>query len=116
MRKLSLLLLVLAFGSFVLVESRTSKETGGTIIGKVNNTFHGGVVEAVKVTLISDGASLMKTTDSSGYFTFSGLPPGRYEIKLTKRGFFTKKLGGIRVEEGKETRLEIGMIVAFGGT
>jgi hypothetical protein len=120
MRKLSLLLLVVAFGSFIMVESSTSKKAGGTIIGKVNNTIHGGGVEGARVTLTSDGASFRSNfvtiTDSSGYFTFSGLPPGRYKIKLSKRGFFSNKVGGIKVEEGTETKLEIGMIVKFGGT
>ena len=120
MRKLSLLLLVVAFGSFVMVESGSSKKAGGTIIGKVNNTIHGGGVEGARVTLTSDGASFRSNfvtmTDSSGYFTFSGLPPGSYKIELSKRGFFSNKVGGIKVEEGKETKFEIGMIVKFGGT
>ena len=116
MRKLSLLLLVVAFGSFVMVESSTSKKAGGTIIGKVNNTFHGGGVEGARVTLTSDGSNFRTTTDSSGYFTFSGLPPGSYKIELSKGGFFRRKVGGIKVEEGKETKFEIGMIVKFGGT
>jgi hypothetical protein len=117
MRKLSLLLLIVACGSLVIVGSKASAELGGIITGKVNNTFHGGGIKGVKVSLTSeDGSDFVTATDSSGYFTFSDLPPGRYEIVLTKRGFFKKKVAGIKVEEGKETKVETGMLVAFGGT
>jgi len=115
-KKLSLLVLVAIFGLSLILGCSGSKEVGGTIIGKVNDTFHGGGIEGAKVTLTSDGSELTTTTDSSGNFTFSGLSPGTYGIKVTKEGFFDNKVGGIKVEEGKETKFEIGMIVAFGGT
>jgi len=77
---------------------------------------HGGGVEGAKVILTSDGSELTTSTDSSGNFIFSGLSPGTYHIKLTKDGFYDRKGDGIEVEEGKETKFEIGMIIAFGGT
>jgi len=116
MRKLSLLALVAIFGLSLIVGCGGSKKKGGTIIGKANNLFHGGGVEGAKVILTSDGSELTTSTDSSGNFIFSGLSPGTYHIKLTKDGFYDRKGDGIEVEEGKETKFEIGMIIAFGGT
>ncbi|MFQ5867866.1 MAG: carboxypeptidase-like regulatory domain-containing protein [bacterium] len=116
MKKLFLFTLIGIFGLSLILGCSGSNKEGGTIIGKVNDTFHGGGVEGAKVMLTSDGSELTTTTDSSGNFTFSDLSPGTYGIMVTKDGFFDNKVGGIKVEEGKETEFEIGMIVAFGGT
>lgn len=115
MRKLFLLTIIVIFGLSLILGCGGAKKAGGTIIGKVNDTFHGGGVEGAKVTLISDVSELTTTTDSSGNFTFSGLSSGIYTIEVTKDGFFDNKVEA-KVEEGKETKIEISMIVAFGGT
>lgn len=116
MRKLFLLTIIVIVGLCLLLGCGGAKKTGGTIIGKANNLFHGGGVEGAKVILTSDGSVFMTTTDSSGNFIFSGLSPGTYYVKLTKDGFFDRKGNGIEIEEGKKTKVEIGMIIAFGGT
>jgi len=116
MRKLPLWMLILIFGFTMILGCGGSKKAGGTIIGKVNNTFHGGGVDGAKVSLTSNGSEFETATDKSGNFTFSGLSSGSYTIAVTKDGFFDNEVGGIKVEEDKETKVEIGMIVAFGGT
>jgi len=115
MRKLHLWMLILIFGFTMILGCGGSKKAGGTIIGKVNNTFHGGGVDGAKVSLTSNGLELTTTTDKSGNFTFSGLPPGFYTIMVTKDGFYDNKVEA-KVEEGKETKVDTWMIVAFGGT
>ena len=115
MRKLSLLIIIVIAGLCLLLGCGGAKKAGGTIIGKVNDTFHGGGVEGANVTLTSDVSELTTSTDSSGNFTFSGLSPGMYTIMVTKDSFFDNKVEA-KVEEGKETKIDIGMIVAFGGT
>ena len=115
MRKLYQLMLIVIFGLSLIPGCGGGKKAGGTIIGKVNNTFHGGGVDGAKVSLTSNGSELTTTTDKSGNFTFSGLSPGIYTIMVTKDGFFDTKVEA-KVEEGKETKIDIGLIVAFGGT
>ena len=115
MRKLSLLTIIVIVGLCLLLGCGGAKKAGGTIIGKVNDTFHGGGVEGANVTLTSEELELTTITDSSGNFTFSGLSPGIYTIMVTKGGFFDNKVEA-KVKEGKKTKIEIGMIVAFGGT
>jgi iron complex outermembrane receptor protein len=115
MRKLFLLTIIVIFGLSLILGCGGAKKAGGTIIGKVNDTFHGGGVEGAKVTLTSEELELTTITDSSGNFTFSGLSPGIYTIMVTKGGFFDNKVEA-KVEDGKETKVDIGMIVAFGGT
>ncbi|NIM03652.1 hypothetical protein GTN66_05830 [bacterium] len=115
MRKLFLFMSILIIGLCLLLGCGGAERGGGTIIGKVNNTFQGGGVEGAAVTLTSEVTELKATTDSSGKFTFSGLSTGIYTIMVTKEGFFDNKVE-VKVEEGKETNIDIGMIVAFGGT
>jgi len=116
MRRLFLLTLVAIFGLSLITGCGGGKKAGGTIIGKVNNTFHGGGVDGAKVSLSSNGSEFTTTTDKSGNFTFSGLSPGTYAIEVTKDGFFDGEARRIKVQDGKETKVEIGLIVAFGGT
>jgi hypothetical protein len=116
MRRLFLLTLVAIFGLSLITGCGGGKKAGGTIIGKVNNTFHGGGVDGAKLTLSSNGSEFATTTDKSGNFTFSGLTAGTYRITVTKDGFFDNEVSRIEVKKGKETKVEIGMIVAFGGT
>lgn len=116
MRKLLLFTSIVIVGLCLVLGCGGAQKGGGTIIGKVNDTFQGGGIEGAVVTLTSDGTELTATTtDSSGKFTFSGLSPGIYTIMVTKEGFFDNKVE-TRVEEGTETNIDIGMIVAFGGT
>ncbi|MFB0526773.1 MAG: carboxypeptidase-like regulatory domain-containing protein [bacterium] len=115
MKKLFLFSLIVIVGLCLLLGCSGGGKAGGTIIGKVNDTFQGGGVEGATVTLTSDVTELTATTDSSGRFTFSGLSPEIYTLLVTKEGFFDNKVEA-KVEEGKETKIDIGLIVAFGGT
>jgi hypothetical protein len=117
MKRLFFLMLVTISGLSLITSCGGGKQAGGTIIGTVNNTFHGGGVQEAKVALTSDRTVIATTTtDISGNFTFSGISPGSYTIEVTKDGFFDNEVGGIKVEKNKETKVEIGLIVAFGGT
>jgi len=115
LKKLYLLILLVTFALSLISGCGRGKGDGGTIVGKVNDTFHGGGVDGAKVSLTSNGLELTTTTDKSGNFTFSGLPPGFYTVVVTKDGFFDNRVEP-RVEAGKETKVDIGLIVAFGGT
>jgi len=115
MKKLFPFTLIVIVSFCLLLGCGGAGKAGGTIVGKVNNTFQGGGVEGAKVTLTSDEVELTATTDSSGKFTFSGLSPEIYTLLVTKEGFFDNKVE-VKVEEAKETNVDIGMIVAFGGT
>ena len=115
MKKLFPFTLIVIVSFWLLLGCGGDGKAGGTIVGKVNNTFQGGGVEGAKVTLTSDVTELTATTDSSGRFTFSGLSPEIYTLLVTKEGFFDNKVEA-KVEEGKETKIDISLIVAFGGT
>lgn len=52
------------------------------------------------------------TTDSSGFYRFSNLPPGSYSLTITAAGFKAAKRGGITLEVGRlpnvDVQLEVG--------
>src|SRR5262245_30178245 len=68
--------------------SAYSQDTTGGLQGTVRNPA-GGVV--VRARVIATGSTLIgqkeSETDSSGYYRFTNLPPGTYDIKVTAEGF-----------------------------
>jgi hypothetical protein len=77
------------------------QETTGGLQGTVKDPS-GAVVPRAKV--VVTGTSLVGskelTTDSSGYYRFSNLPPGAYTLTVTAEGFETLKRGGLNLEVG----------------
>lgn len=61
----------------------------GTISGVVLETRDGGPVEHVSVRLQETGLTI--ATDTSGHFTFSGIPPGTYELYVSVVDFILIK-------------------------
>jgi carboxypeptidase family protein/TonB-dependent receptor-like protein len=64
--------------------------TSATISGSIKDAT-GGVLPGVDVVVRNLDTGLMRSavTDSNGYFTVSGLAPGRYEARASLQGFAT---------------------------
>jgi len=64
----------------------------GTVFGEVTMRT-GGIASqgepapAVAVAIIGDGEKSASATDSTGHYSFSGLKPGSYSLKVTRAGF-----------------------------
>lgn len=63
------------------------QSSAGTLRGQVQDVL-GGLVVGVKVTA-TDAAGVARTvtTDEQGKYTFAGLPPGRYTVRVEQPGF-----------------------------
>ena len=59
------------------------------------------------VTLISTDSLLGTITNESGVFRFTGVPVGRYDVKVSYMGYETQVVPEIMVSTGKETVLNI---------
>jgi hypothetical protein len=92
---LALALLVL-FAPYLLAQ-----ETTGGLQGTVKDPS-GAVVTSAQVTVTAPTlvGSKESTTDSSGYYRFTNLPPGNYTITVTATGFDTLKREGLVLEVG----------------
>ncbi len=76
----------------LLLLSRRLSAQGG--LATVNGTVHdvsGGVVPQAKVILVNEASGEVRqaTTNGSGFFTFVGVPQGRYAVTVSKTGFST---------------------------
>jgi Carboxypeptidase regulatory-like domain len=95
-------LLAIAIGlSLLLAATVFAQETTAGLQGTVKDPS-GAVVSNAEV--VVSGASLVgdKTTktDSGGYYHFSNLPPGDYNVTVSAEGFATSKRGGLTLEVG----------------
>lgn len=86
----------------------------GTVAGTVTDAS-GAVVDAATVTLTDIGtkSSRTATTNSAGRYLFADVPPGGYEISISKQGFSTSKTQAT-VTVGTAITVNIGLQV--GGT
>ncbi|MEO8049189.1 MAG: TonB-dependent receptor [Acidobacteriota bacterium] len=84
--KLSLFLMSIAI--ILSTASAWGQTQTGTILGTITDSSR-GVIPNVQVQLTDTGTNLHRTgtTNSSGFFAFSNLPPGTYSIDVEQPGF-----------------------------
>jgi len=89
--------------------------TSATISGTVKDQT-GGVLPGVDVVIknVDTGLSRSAVTDANGYFTVSGLAPGRYDARASLQGFMTAVQTGIVLEVAQQAGLN--MLLKLGTT
>jgi hypothetical protein len=96
---------------FLLVGQRTFAQGGatGALTGVVQDKSGGGVSGAKVAALNEATKEVLRTevTDSSGLFTMTLLPAGKYTIQVVADGFADTKATGILVRVTETTRLTI---------
>src|SRR3954468_23634396 len=106
----------------------TAAQDTGTVSGTVVDSS-GQVVPGASVTLVNEATADVRTaaTDQRGVFSFGGVPPGSYTVKIELQGFRTLELkknvvnassqidvGRVKLEVG--TLSEVVSVVAEGAT
>lgn len=109
MRLAAASLLVLA----MLCAGAYGQETQGSVRGSVTDPS-GAAIPGATVEL--SGTMVQRpftaTTSAAGEFLFSEVPPGSgYTVSVTSQGFRSAKAGGINVEIGKATTIDVKMEV-----
>src|ERR1700722_13271140 len=102
----SLLLLLLP----AMVALPAFAQTGASLSGAVTDQS-GAAVPGVTVTIrnLDTGATSTITTDGSGHYQVSSLPPGRVEIRIAKPGFGDETRTGISLAGGQNAAVDIKM-------
>ncbi len=70
-------------------------ERRGVIIGQVTNEIDGSPVSGATVSIAH--TRYRTTTDGLGEYTFYNLPPGRYDLEISKNGFGSLTLTSVEV-------------------
>jgi len=104
-RALAVLCLVLAV-SLPLI----SQTTTGRIIGNVQDQSGAAVAGAtLTVTDVQRGTTRTTTTDTSGGYVVSSLPPGLYAVRVEARGFKTVERRDVQIEVATDLSVEISL-------
>ena len=107
MNRVAGVLLVCAL-AFTMLPTAFAQETTAGVQGYVKDPT-GAVVAGATVQI--SGTALIGTnktdTDSSGFYRFSGLPPGNYTLTFSARGFRVVKRDGIALEAGRLPNVDV---------
>src|SRR5215210_8284193 len=93
--------------------SASAQQSMGTLRGNVKDEL-GGVIIGATVT-VADAAGVEKTaeTDEQGNYSFAGLPPGRYTVRIAQEGFAPYENLAVEVQAGRSDPLDIVLTVAI---
>ena len=71
----------------------------GTITGVVHDSS-GAIVPSANITIVnrSTNVTLTAVTNEAGEYTVPSLPPGTYNVKITKQGFRTSEESGLTLD------------------
>ena len=100
-----LLLLLLAMGAFPVWP-----QTGASLSGVVTDQT-GAALPDVAVTIknVDTGATRTIATDAGGHYQASGLPAGRFEIRVAKQGLADETRTGISLAVGQDATADMKM-------
>lgn len=86
---------------------------GGSIVGNVNDSSGGAVMDAaVRARHLGTNVVNETRTNSSGYYEFPLLPAGRYVVDVEKTGFQRTRSQEFDLNTGTRPRLDFGLKVA----
>jgi len=107
LRSSSILLLI-----FALPLALNAQLLQGTLNGNISDSSQAPMSGAT-VTATDQATSFSRstTTDTSGFYTVSGLPPGSYNVNVTARGFQTSTHTGVAVSAQTVSRLDVALNV-----
>src|SRR5512138_3236407 len=101
-------MVVLALSAIAMAQSTTTGAIGG-VVSNPNKE----VVPGASVTVKNMGTNKedTATTDDTGRFKVSNLQPGNYTVTVNSTGFSPMTVDKVVVEIGRETSLEIALVV-----
>src|ERR1700723_382897 len=108
-RELWMFLLLLAGMMFLPARARGQAVTA-TLVGTITDTS-GAIIPNASVSITNQGTTVVTNTTSneSGNFTFTFLPPGTYTVTVTAPGFQKKVTSGVSVPVNTTTRIDTSM-------
>jgi len=92
---------------FLFSCARTWAATGGSISGTITDAI-GGVIPSATVTVRNLDTAIAQTTstNSEGFYAFTNLPVGRYELEIIHDGFKPYKRTGLVIDVNTALRVD----------
>src|SRR5258708_21210061 len=83
-------------------------DTGGSISGTVTDQS-GSVVPDTTVSVVNLDTTVQQSikTNANGFYNFTALPVGRYEIEIVREGFKPYKRTGLVIDINSELRADV---------
>lgn len=108
--KIVTVLLAFAFATFLPSRRAGAQTTTSTVVGTVTDPT-GAVIPSATVTIINQGtrATNTGTTNSSGNYTFTFVPPGLYTVNVVAHGFKQQSISNITVPVNQTARVNVTM-------
>jgi Carboxypeptidase regulatory-like domain len=100
-------LLLILSGRHAYAQATTS--LGGTVTDKSGAVISGA---SVTLTLATTKATRVNTTNSSGEFQFSQLPPGRYDLSVSAPGFGSAEKNGMDLLVSQPATVNVSLAIA----
>jgi hypothetical protein len=106
------LLVLLMFFVFSAIPGAAQAVNTGTVIGTVTDPS-GAVIGGANLTLTDKATSTTRTTTSNqtGSYVFTNVPPGTYDLTVKHAGFAQDKIGNLKVDVGQQVTANIPMKV-----
>lgn len=103
---------LLLLGVFTCVPVANAQVLFGSLNGAVTDAA-GASVPGARVKITGTGTSLTRETetDEAGTYTLPSLPPGTYDITITKTGFQTSTVRGVGVAADTKLRVDASLKV-----
>jgi Carboxypeptidase regulatory-like domain len=108
LRKILSLAAMIRLAFVLLLTASAALAQVATLTGRITDQS-GAVVPQASVTARATDTGLTTTTEttSEGYYTLPALPPGQYELSVTKQGFVPVKQTGLELTVQQVVRLDI---------
>ena len=102
--------LLLLAGMIFLPAGARGQAVTGTLVGTITDSG-GAVIPNIPVSITNQGTGAVTnaTSNESGNFTFTFLPPGTYTVTVSAPGFQKKVTSGVSVPVNTTTRVDIAL-------
>lgn len=104
----ALVALLLTLGSFAFAQQSASATVEGVITDPNNAVVVGAKITARNV---DNGLTREITTDASGLYRLTALPPGTYALSASATGFAENKYGNVTLTVGQKLNLDLSLRV-----
>ena len=104
--------LVLLIGLLGVAFAIAFAQTGGQITGEIRDST-GALVPSASVTVTNTATNVARSTatNSAGLYSFPGLTPGVYDVKVVMVGFATTTRAGIELQVQQTARIDFALTV-----